>query len=81
MARLERFTHRSVKQAKRLRDRGAKWAAQQGDAIRDNVPVSELGDSVSDYLDTARQAIDDVVTREIRELRKAIRRKRKRLGV
>lgn len=81
MARLERFTRRGVKQAKRMRDRGVKWASDQGDAIRDNVPVSEIGDSVSEYLETARQAIDDVVTREIRELRKAIRRKRKRLGV
>lgn len=81
MARLERFTRRGVKQAKRMRDRGVKWASDQGDAMRDNVPVSEIGDSVSEYLETARQAIDDVVTREIRELRKAIRRKRKRLGV
>ena len=43
--------------------------------------MSEIGDSVAEYLETARQAIDDAVTREIRDLRKAIRRERKRLGV
>ena len=81
MARLERFARRGVNEAKRLGDRGAKWAAHQGDAIRDGVPMSEIGDSVAEYLETARQAIDDAVTREIRDLRKAIRRERKRLGV
>ena len=81
MARLERFTRRGVKGTKRLRDRGVKWAEQKGEAIRDGVPVSEIGDSVAEYLETARQTIDDAVTREIRDLRRAIRRERKRLGV
>lgn len=81
MARLERFTRRGVKEARRLRDRGVKWAEHQGEAMRDKVPVSEIGDSMAEYLETARQTIDDAVTREIRDLRKAIRRERKRLGV
>ena len=81
MARLERFARSGVKEARRLRDRGTKWALEKGEAIRDGVPVSEIGDSVADYLETARQSIDDAVNREIRDLRKAIRRERKRLGV
>lgn len=81
MARLERFARRGAKEARRLRDRGAKWAAERGEALRDGVPVSEIGDSVAEYLETARQSIDDAVNREIRDLRKAIRRERKRLGV
>lgn len=80
-ARFERLTRRGVNEAKRLRDRGMKWASHQGDAIRDNAHVSEIGDSVAEYLETARRTIDDAVTREIRDLRRAIRRERKRLGV
>lgn len=80
-ARFQRLTRRGVKEAKRLRDRGVKWAAHQGDVIRENANVSEIGDSVAEYLETARQTIDDAVTREIRDLRRAIRRERKRLGV
>lgn len=81
IARLERFARRGVKEARRLRDRGTKWAVEHGEALRDGVPVSEVGDTVAEYLETARQSIDDVVNREIRDLRKAIRRERKRLGV
>lgn len=81
MARLERFARSGVKEARRLRDRGTKWALEKGEALRDGVPVSDIGDSVADYLETARQSIDDAVNREIRDLRKAIRRERKRLGV
>ena len=81
MARLERFARRGVKEARRLRERGTKWAVQRGEALRDCVPVPEIGDSVADYLETARQSIDNAVNREIRDLRKAIRRERKRLGV
>jgi len=81
MARLERFARRGVQEARRLRDRGTKWAVEHGEALRDGVPVSDIGDSVADYLETARQSIDDAVNREIRDLRKAIRSKRKRLGV
>jgi len=81
MARLERFAERGVKEARRLRDRGAKWAAERGDALRDGVPVDEIGDSVAEYLESARESIDAAVNREIRDLRKAIRRQRKRLGV
>lgn len=81
VARFERLARRGVKEARRLRDRGMRWASDQGDAIRDSVPVSEVGDSVAEYLETARRTIDDAVAREIRDLRKAIRRERKRLGV
>ncbi len=81
MARLERFARSGVKGARRLRDRGTRWALEKGESIRDGVPVSEIGDSVADYLETARQSIDDAVNREIRDLRRAIRRERKRLGV
>jgi len=44
MARLERFARRGVKEARRLRDQGTKWAVEHGEALRDGVPVSEIGE-------------------------------------
>jgi hypothetical protein len=43
--------------------------------------VEEVGDAIGAYLDAAREAIDDVVAREVKDLRKAVRRQRKRFGV
>jgi hypothetical protein len=37
--------------------------------------------NVSDYVEGAREAIDDVVGTELNDLRRSIRRQRKRLGV
>jgi hypothetical protein len=36
---------------------------------------------VREYLETARGAIDRVVDEELRDLRRAVRRQRKRIGV
>ena len=60
---------------------GAKWAASQGEALWDRVPRDEIREHVSDYVGRAREAIDDVVESELRDLRRSIRRQRKRLGV
>jgi hypothetical protein len=60
---------------------GARWAAHQGGDLWDRVPRDEIREHVSDYMGRAREAIDDVVESELRDLRKAIRRQRKRLGV
>jgi hypothetical protein len=45
------------------------------------VPCDEIREHVSDYMGRAREAIDDAVDSELSDLRKAIRRQRKRLGV
>lgn len=81
LARLERAARRRLKDANRVGERGAKWAARHGDALRDRVPVDELKESVAAYLAAARQTIDDAVSAELRDLRKAVRHRRKRLGV
>lgn len=60
---------------------GARWAADRGEDLWDRVPRDEIREHVSDYLGRAREAIDDVVESELHDLRKAIRRQRKRLGV
>ena len=61
--------------------RGAKWAASGSEKIMDLVPVEEIADSIGDYVKSAREAIDDTVSHELNDLRKAIRRHRKHLGV
>jgi hypothetical protein len=55
--------------------------ARRGEKLLDTLPVEEVGDAIGDYLDAAREAIDDVVAREVKDLRKAVRRQRKRFGV
>jgi len=60
---------------------GAKWAARRGEDLWERVPADEIRDHVSDYLGHAREAIDDAVESELHDLRKAIRRQRKRLGM
>ena len=47
----------------------------------DNLPLEDIGESLGAYLETARETIDDTVSRELKGLRKAVRRQRKRLGV
>lgn len=69
------------KRAARLGTAGAKWAAHQGGQAWDRIPRDEIREHVSDYVGRARETIDDVVEAELKSLRRAIRRQRKRLGV
>jgi hypothetical protein len=47
----------------------------------DRVPVDAVREEIGDAIDSARETVADVVESELRDLRKAIRRQRKRLGV
>jgi len=76
------------KGAARLSSAGAKWAKRRGGEMWDRVPTDEIRDQaeeirehVSEYLGEAREAIDHAVASELKDLRRAIRRQRKRLGV
>lgn len=69
------------RKAARMGGMGARWAAKRGEDLWDRVPRDEIRDHVSDYMGRARDAIDDAVESELHDLRKAIRRQRKRLGV
>ena len=71
---------------------GARWAGKRGGkayrAARergaemiDDLPLDDVADSVREYVDTAREAINDVVREEMSDLRKAVRRQRKRIGI
>ncbi len=67
--------------AARLGSAGARWTARRGHDAWDAVPRDEIRDRVGDYVGRAREAIDDVVESELDDLRRAIRRQRKRLGI
>ena len=47
----------------------------------DRIPVDDVVDQMRDYVGTARDAINDAVQDEINDVRKAVRRQRKRIGI
>ncbi len=61
--------------------RGYKAARDRGEDLADSIPVDDIADSVREYVEGAREAINDVVRAEMTDLRKAVRRQRKRIGI
>jgi len=61
--------------------RGAKWARAQGSDMLDRIPVDEIEESVRDSVAEARERIDGFVRSELGDLRRALRKQRKRLGI
>src|SRR6202140_1917465 len=61
--------------------RGFRTAVDRGEELVDRIPVDEVVEQVRDYVDTARDTINDVVKDELDDLRKAVRRQRKRIGI
>jgi hypothetical protein len=61
--------------------RGIRTAVERGEELIDRIPVDDMVEQVRDYVDTARDAINDVVKDELNDLRKAVRRQRKRIGI
>ena len=62
--------------------RGARWAADRGAGLVERLPeTADVVDEVGDYLSTVREAINDTVVGELKDLRRAIRRQRKRVGL
>ncbi|HEX5830146.1 MAG TPA: hypothetical protein VFY16_04135 [Gemmatimonadaceae bacterium] len=59
--------------------RGARWAGRRGAALG-AMPVAVRG-QVEEYLSAARDTISDAVESELSDLRRSIRRRRKRLGI
>jgi gas vesicle protein len=67
--------------AGRMRRRGAKWAEHRGEALLDKIPIDDISESLGEYVQQARETIDETVSHELSDLRKAIRRQRKHLGI
>jgi gas vesicle protein len=61
--------------------RGFETAVERGSEMIDRIPIDDVVEQVRDYVDTARDAINDVVKDELTDLRKAVRKQRKRIGI
>jgi hypothetical protein len=68
-------------QAWKSGSRGAKWAGEQGEELWDRVPREEIRRGVGQALESARDSMEDVVDSELRSMRRALRRRRKQLGL
>jgi hypothetical protein len=76
-----RASGRGLRTAGMASARGAQWLGERGEELWDRIPRDEIVDRLEGYFDTAKEAIDDAVSREVRDLRKAIRRRRRKLGI
>src|SRR5437763_3561513 len=61
--------------------RGFRSAVERGGELIDRIPVDGVVAQVREYVDTARDAINDVVNEHLSDLRKAVRRQRTSIGV
>lgn len=60
---------------------GAKWAREHGEDLIDRIPTDRIEREVRHTVGEARERIDGFVQHELADLRKALRRQRRRLGV
>src|SRR5689334_6945499 len=61
--------------------KGARWARSRGGDVLDRIPMDEIEENVRDSVNEARERIDGFVRSELGDLRRALRKQRKRLGV
>jgi hypothetical protein len=76
-----RLARDGAKRGARMASRGARVAWDRGVDAWDRVPRDEIENKLGEYVESARDAIGDFVESELKDLRKAIRRRRKRLGL
>jgi gas vesicle protein len=60
---------------------GAGWAKSRGGELLERIPTDQIEHDVRESFSDARDRIDSFVQAEIKDLRTALRRQRKRLGV
>jgi hypothetical protein len=70
-------TGRAAMIAAKAGRRGARWVNKRKHHAADLVSTRAM----SGFLRSAKERIDDVVTSELQDLRKALRRQRRRLGI
>lgn len=71
----------ALEAARRVGRKSARWARERGGALWDRVPHDDIADTVRGYADSAREAVDKAVEREIRDLQKQLRRQRRRINL
>jgi gas vesicle protein len=79
--RAARRVRQARKQVGRQASEGSTWVRGRGDAIADRFAPDDAADQVKKYLGEARERITEAVEEELSDLRKAIRRRRRKLGV
>jgi hypothetical protein len=60
---------------------GAGWARDRGGELLDRIPTDQIEHDVRETVTEARERIDGFVRTELGDLRRALRRQRKRLGI
>lgn len=65
----------------RYAGRGARKAWASGAEAWERLPREEIQEKLGEYFESARDAIEHVVESELQDLRKAIRRRRRKLGL
>ena len=53
----------------------------RGVEMVEEIPFDDIADHVRDYFDAAKEAVEDTISGELRDLKKSIRRRRRRLGI
>lgn len=65
----------------RTATRGVRRGARRGMEWAEDLSVDGVGEQLHEYFDAAKGAIEDTVSGELQDLRKSIRRRRRRLGI
>lgn len=68
-----RMAGKAAAGARRSYKRGMDWA--------EDLSLEGVGEQLHDYFEAAKGAIEDTVSGELQDLRKSIRRRRRRLGI
>jgi gas vesicle protein len=74
-------TRQASKKAGRFRKSVGSQASEGADWVRDRLSPRDPRPDLSRYMGEARERISDAVEEELRDLRRAIRRQRRKLGV
>jgi len=77
----ERAGRDAGKSAGRFRKRVGRQAVEGAGWVREHVAPADPRREIGRYMGEARERISDAVEEEIRDLRRAIRRQRRKLGV
>jgi hypothetical protein len=70
-----------AKTARKAGRRGSEWVREQAESVADGLAPRKLERQLHRYLRNARRTIDDTVASELHDLRRALRRQRRRLGL
>ena len=76
-----KYAGRGARVGAEYAERGARYAWDRGVDAWDRIPRDEIEDRMRGYFETARDVIEHTVEHELKDLRRAIRRRRKKLGL